>query len=87
LKEEDDGVFFFSRIEKKKHRGKKNHKEEKKMQRREGTYLSSFDFAFLLPSPRHVPSKLSSPPSFKPCVSHLLEVLGYSSFRNGVSKK
>jgi hypothetical protein len=32
-----------------------------------------------LPSPIHVPSMLSFPPSFKPCVSHFLEALCYSS--------
>jgi flagellar biosynthesis protein FlhB len=70
------GIFFFSNIKKEKN-------TKRKMQRKEGAYLSSFAFAFVISALL----AFSSPHSFnvelsiflKPCVSCLLEVLCYSS--------
>ncbi len=62
MKEEDDGIFFFS-----------SKKKEKKTQRTKNakkvtsltffTHFCIWDEALLLPSPLHIPSTLSSPPS------------------------
>jgi len=57
-----DGIFFFSN-----RRKEKKNKEEKKNAKKGGSlpfsYFYIWDEAFLLHSPLHVPSMLSSPPS------------------------
>jgi len=74
MREKDDGVFFSSK--RKKTHKKKNKKLGKKKNAKKGGNLPFFfcfyiwDEALLLPSPLHVPSTLSSPPSTS-IVSHI----------------
>ncbi len=68
MKEEDDGIFFFSskRIEKNTKRKKTIEMEKNAKKGGSLPFFSCFyiwDEALLMPSPLHVPSTMSSPPS------------------------
>jgi hypothetical protein len=71
MKEKDDGVFFSS-IKRKKNIGKKNVEKGGSLPLLSHFYI--WDEVLLLPSPLHVPSMLSFPPSSS-LVSHVCSKL------------